>query len=89
MVLVWHTNRLHRSNIELEDYINVVEPREISTETVTAGIIDLTPRSVALSPASFARSPGMSPSTAPSGSTWPASGRPDRASSAADAAPTA
>ena len=41
VVLVWHTDRLHRSNIELEDYINVVEPRDISTETVTAGIIDL------------------------------------------------
>jgi len=25
VVLVWHTDRLHRSNIELEDYINVVE----------------------------------------------------------------
>jgi site-specific DNA recombinase len=41
VVLVWHTDRLHRSNIELEDYINVVEPREITTETVTAGMIDL------------------------------------------------
>ena len=41
VVLVWHTDRLHRSNAELEDYINVVEPREIKTETVTAGILDL------------------------------------------------
>src|SRR6185437_14807631 len=41
VVLVWHTDRLHRSNIELEDYINVVEPHEIATETVTAGMIDL------------------------------------------------
>jgi site-specific DNA recombinase len=41
VVLVWHTDRLHRSNAELEDYINVVEPREIATETVTAGMIDL------------------------------------------------
>ena len=41
VVLVWHTDRLHRSNIELEDYINVVEPRDITTETVTAGMIDL------------------------------------------------
>ena len=41
VVLVWHTDRLHRSNVELEDYINVVEPREVTTETVTAGIIDL------------------------------------------------
>jgi site-specific DNA recombinase len=41
VVLVWHTDRLHRSNAELEDYINVVEPREIVTETVKAGLIDL------------------------------------------------
>jgi DNA invertase Pin-like site-specific DNA recombinase len=41
VVLVWHTDRLHRSNIELENYINVVEPHEIATETVTAGMIDL------------------------------------------------
>jgi site-specific DNA recombinase len=41
VVLVWHTDRLHRSNSELEDYINVVEPREIVTETVKAGLIDL------------------------------------------------
>ncbi len=26
VVLCWHTDRLHRSNAELEDYINVVEP---------------------------------------------------------------
>src|SRR5215813_2102480 len=41
VVLCWHTDRLHRSNAELEDYINVVEPHEITTETVTAGMIDL------------------------------------------------
>jgi site-specific DNA recombinase len=41
VVLVWHTDRLHRSNAELEDYINVVERREIVTETVKAGLIDL------------------------------------------------
>jgi site-specific DNA recombinase len=41
VVLCWHTDRLHRSNAELEDYINVVEPREITTETVKAGMIDL------------------------------------------------
>ncbi|HVB45250.1 MAG TPA: recombinase family protein [Streptosporangiaceae bacterium] len=41
VVLCWHTDRLHRSNAELEDYINVVEPREVTTETVKAGMIDL------------------------------------------------
>ncbi|MGI5207743.1 recombinase family protein [Spirillospora sp. CA-108201] len=40
-VVAWHTDRLHRSNTELEDYINVVEPRGIVTETVKAGPIDL------------------------------------------------
>jgi site-specific DNA recombinase len=41
VLLCWHTDRLHRSNVELEDYINLVEPRGVKTETVTAGIIDL------------------------------------------------
>jgi Resolvase, N terminal domain len=41
VVLCWHTDRLHRSNAELEDYINVVEPRDITTERVKAGMIDL------------------------------------------------
>jgi site-specific DNA recombinase len=41
VVLCWHTDRLHRSNTELEDYINIVEPRDITTETVKAGMIDL------------------------------------------------
>lgn len=41
VVLCWHADRLHRSNAELEDYINVVEPRDITTETVKAGMIDL------------------------------------------------
>ncbi|WP_395103769.1 recombinase family protein [Actinomadura sp. SCN-SB] len=40
-VLAWHTDRLHRSNTELEDYIKVVEPRGILTETVKAGPVDL------------------------------------------------
>lgn len=41
VVLCWHTDRLHRSNVELEEYIDVAEPRDIKTETVTAGVIDL------------------------------------------------
>ena len=40
-VLVWHTDRLHRSPIELEEYIEVCKPREIPTQTVKAGPIDL------------------------------------------------
>ncbi|WP_192810052.1 recombinase family protein [Actinomadura rudentiformis] len=40
-VLAWHTDRLHRSNTELEDYINVVETHQVATETVKAGPLDL------------------------------------------------
>lgn len=40
-VLCWHTDRLHRDNTELEDYIKVVEPHDLLTETVKAGMLDL------------------------------------------------
>src|ERR671910_2449931 len=40
-VLVWHTDRLHRSPAELEEYIGVCEPRGVPTMTVKAGPIDL------------------------------------------------
>src|SRR5918993_3790815 len=40
-VLVWHTDRLHRSPAELEEYIGVCEPRNVPTQTVKAGPIDL------------------------------------------------
>lgn len=41
-VIVWHTDRLHRSPVELEDYIAVCEQRDIPTQTVKAGPLDLT-----------------------------------------------
>lgn len=41
-VLAWHTDRLHRSPAELEEYIDVCEPRRIDTRTVKAGHLDLT-----------------------------------------------
>ncbi|MDX5563797.1 recombinase family protein [Streptomyces sp. ID05-04B] len=41
-VLAWHTDRLHRRPTELEEYIDVCEPRGIATRTVQAGAIDLT-----------------------------------------------
>lgn len=41
-VLAWHTDRLHRSPAELEEYIDVCEPRGIATQTVKAGHLDLT-----------------------------------------------
>jgi site-specific DNA recombinase len=40
-VLCWHTDRLHRSLVELEEYIAVCQPREIPTQTVKAGPLDL------------------------------------------------
>lgn len=41
-VLAWHTDRLHRSPIELERYISVCEQRSVITHTVQAGPLDLT-----------------------------------------------
>ncbi|MFD1716727.1 recombinase family protein [Georgenia deserti] len=40
-VIAWHADRLHRSPRELEEYIDVCEPRGIVTHTVKAGDIDL------------------------------------------------
>ena len=41
-VLAWHTDRLHRSPTELEDYVDVCERRKVVTQTVKAGELDLT-----------------------------------------------
>jgi DNA invertase Pin-like site-specific DNA recombinase len=41
-VISWHTDRLHRSPRELEEYIDVCEPRSVQTRTVKAGALDLT-----------------------------------------------
>lgn len=40
-VLAWHTDRLHRSPAELEEYIDVCQPRDVQTRTVKAGALDL------------------------------------------------
>lgn len=40
-ILAWHTDRLHRSPAELEEYIDVCEPRRVETRTVKAGHLDL------------------------------------------------
>ncbi len=40
-VLAWHTDRLHRSPRELEEYVDVCERRGVVTHTVKAGEIDL------------------------------------------------
>src|SRR3954469_2636912 len=40
-VVVWHTDRLHRRPVELEEYIDVCDPRGVITQTVKAGPLDL------------------------------------------------
>lgn len=40
-VISWHTDRLHRSPVELEEYISVCDPRGVPTVTVKAGPLDL------------------------------------------------
>ncbi len=40
-VIAWHTDRLHRSPVELEDYIAVSERQGAPTHTVKAGPLDL------------------------------------------------
>jgi site-specific DNA recombinase len=41
VVAAWHTDRLHRSPAELEEYISACDPRGIPTHTVKAGPLDL------------------------------------------------
>lgn len=40
-VLVWHTDRLHRSPRELEEYVDLCERNKVITQTVKAGELDL------------------------------------------------
>jgi site-specific DNA recombinase len=40
-VIVWHTDRLHRSPRELEEYIDVCERRGVITQAVQSGELDL------------------------------------------------
>src|SRR4051794_33460632 len=40
-VLAWHTDRLHRNVREQLDYIDLSVARDIPTQTVTAGTLDL------------------------------------------------
>lgn len=41
VVIAWHTDRLHRSPTELEEYIDLSERRGITTHTCQAGPLDL------------------------------------------------
>lgn len=40
-ILAWHTDRLHRSNLELEEFIPVLEAQDITVQTVREGLLDL------------------------------------------------
>lgn len=40
-VLAWHTDRLHRSPRELEEYVDLCERHKVTTQTVRAGELDL------------------------------------------------
>ncbi|MDN5920533.1 MAG: recombinase family protein [Pseudonocardia sp.] len=40
-VIAWHTDRLHRSPVELETFIATCDPRAVPTHTVRAGVLDL------------------------------------------------
>lgn len=40
-VIAWHTDRIHRSMVELEEYVLAAEPHSIPTYTVQAGMLDL------------------------------------------------
>lgn len=40
-IIAWHTDRLHRSPLELEEYIDISEKGGITTQTVKAGELDL------------------------------------------------
>jgi DNA invertase Pin-like site-specific DNA recombinase len=41
-VIAWHTDRLHRSPVELEAYVTACETHGVITQTVKAGHLDLT-----------------------------------------------
>lgn len=41
VVVSWHTDRLHRSPTELEEYIDISQRRGVDTHTVQAGDLDL------------------------------------------------
>lgn len=40
-IVAWHPDRLHRSPVELEEFIDVVERAGLTVQTVRAGVIDL------------------------------------------------
>jgi DNA invertase Pin-like site-specific DNA recombinase len=40
-IITWHNDRLHRDMVELEEFIDVCEPRNLPVATVKAGMFDL------------------------------------------------
>ena len=48
VVVAWHTDRLHRSPTELEDYITACEARNVATITVSPTKTSSTGRSISL-----------------------------------------
>jgi site-specific DNA recombinase len=40
-VIAWHTDRLHRTPRELEDFIDIIENVDIPVETAKAGVVEL------------------------------------------------
>lgn len=40
-ILAWHSDRLHRRTLELEEFVSVAEAHNLQIETVTAGKLDL------------------------------------------------
>lgn len=41
-VLAWHSDRLHRRAVELEEFVTLAEAHQLQVQTVTAGTVDLT-----------------------------------------------
>jgi len=84
-VLAWHTDRLHRSPVELEDYITVSERQGAPTHTVKAGPLDLSSPSGRMVARQLGASPAMRSSTRSSGRDGPRP-RPRRTAGSAVAA---
>ena len=62
-VIAWHTDRLHRSPLELERYVSVSEKHHVPTHTVQAGPLDLATPSGRMVAANWGRSPGTRANT--------------------------
>lgn len=41
-IVAWHTDRLHRRNAELEEFVTIAEAHALQIQTVTSGPLDLT-----------------------------------------------